>query len=270
MKTIFTGLIIASVLLSCQQREQKIIHLWLVGDSTMKDYSQSERYATKDYPMTGWGQVFPRWLTPDSLALLDQMIPADSVTVRNVARGGRSSRTFFSEGLWRQVRDSLQPGDVVMIQFGHNDNDTRKLERFVNVEGYKEYLWLFVLQTRQAGAQPILVTPVNHNNPDSTGRFSPSLPTFVEAVFEVAERMDVPVVDLNKRSVELFNSLDDPEYVASSVFMNLPPGKYPGWPEGKKDNTHFQTAGAEMIAALVFSELKRLNAERSKMEQKRN
>ncbi|MCB0311731.1 MAG: rhamnogalacturonan acetylesterase, partial [Calditrichaeota bacterium] len=53
-----------------------------------------------------------------------QMLPvffAESVTIKNHARNGRSSKSFIEEGLWKAVLDSLQPGDYVFIQFGHND-----------------------------------------------------------------------------------------------------------------------------------------------------
>lgn len=242
---------------ACQpeEKEPKTIRLWLVGDSTMKDYSNAN-----EEPQTGWGQVFQSYLTADSLAEVMPIFKADSVEVINKARGGRSTRTFFSEGLWREVRDSLKEGDVVMIQFGHNDHDRKKLERFVNEEGYKEYLWLFALQAREHGATPIFVTPVNHNKWDSTGTYVSSLPTFVDAMHEVAERMEVPVVELNAKSVALYNSFNDTAYVKHHIFMNLPKGKYEAWPDGKKDNTHFQKEGAELIAGLVFDELKRLSA----------
>jgi lysophospholipase L1-like esterase len=52
------------------------------------------------------------------------------VNVVNRARGGRSSRTFVTEGLWDQLMASVKPGDIVLIQFGHNDggaiNDTNR------------------------------------------------------------------------------------------------------------------------------------------------
>src|SRR3954468_14157946 len=43
------------------------------------------------------------------------------VNVVNRARGGRSSRTFVTEGLWDQLLADLKSGDTVLIQFGHND-----------------------------------------------------------------------------------------------------------------------------------------------------
>ena len=80
------------------------IRIWLAGDSTLCEYPRSR------YPLTGWGMPFADFF--DS-----------TVTVENKARGGRSTRTFISEGRWKEITDNLHAGDFVLIQFGHNDPD---------------------------------------------------------------------------------------------------------------------------------------------------
>ncbi|MEO8237341.1 MAG: hypothetical protein ABI793_11825 [Flavobacterium sp.] len=85
---------------------------------------------------------------------------AKEVKIDDRVKGGRSTRTFFQEGRWASVYKSLQKGDVVMMQFGHNDASEEKTERYVNIEGYKEFLRLFINQTIEKGATPIVVTPV--------------------------------------------------------------------------------------------------------------
>src|SRR5436305_1829548 len=66
----------------------------------------------------GWGRPFPAFFDPAR------------VNVINRARGGRSSRTFLTEGLWDRLLDDVKPGDFVLIEFGHNDggaiNDERR------------------------------------------------------------------------------------------------------------------------------------------------
>ena len=74
--------------------------LWLVGDSTVNNGTKGQM---------GWGTVLPKFFD------------ADKIRIENRARGGRSSRTFYTEGLWKAVEDSLKPGDFVLMQFGHND-----------------------------------------------------------------------------------------------------------------------------------------------------
>jgi lysophospholipase L1-like esterase len=69
--------------------------------------------------------------------------------------------------------------------------------------------------------------------------------------------MKVDLIDLNQLSMDLFNAKGQ-EYVSEKYFMNLPEGKFEGYPKGQKDNTHFQPEGAEAVAKLVFEALTRL------------
>ena len=124
--------------------------IYLIGDSTMADYAnnyeQGKDYIKTRYPVTGWGQVFQQFFVKDSLKQIKNLIKSDSVRIDDRARGGRSTRTFFQEGRWRSVYENLKKGDIVMMQFGHNDGAADKTERYVDIEGYKEFLRLFVSQ----------------------------------------------------------------------------------------------------------------------------
>lgn len=124
----------------------------------MADYTlYKEDYMKQRYPMTGWGQVFQPFMHTDSLSKIGHLIKADRVVVDDRARGGRSTRTFFQEGRWRAVYNALKKDDVVMMQFGHNDAAVNKTERYVDIEGYKEFLRLYVAQTRKK------TSPSDHN-----------------------------------------------------------------------------------------------------------
>ena len=78
--------------------------VFLVGDSTMKTGR-----GVGDDGQWGWGSMFA--------AFLD----TSRISVENHARGGRSSRTFYTEGLWDLVFRGLRAGDYLLVQFGHND-----------------------------------------------------------------------------------------------------------------------------------------------------
>ncbi len=60
---------------------------------------------------------------PDGLgrATTGRLWDPSKIEVKNLARGGRSSRTYWTEGLWDRVMAELRPGDFVLMQFGHND-----------------------------------------------------------------------------------------------------------------------------------------------------
>lgn len=114
----------------------------IASDSTAANYSPSQ------YPQMGWGMVLKCSLDP-------------TVEVVNLARGGRSTKTFIEEGLWDQLVAQLRPGDTVLIQFGHNDADTKKIVRFTDPNGaYEVNLRRFVADARAKQATPVLVTPI--------------------------------------------------------------------------------------------------------------
>ncbi|WBL24714.1 rhamnogalacturonan acetylesterase [Zunongwangia sp. HGR-M22] len=244
---------------STQQNSQTI---YLIGDSTMAnyadDYEPGKDYMETRYPVTGWGQVFQEFFVKDSLAEVKNIIHSDSVIVDDRARGGRSTRTFFQEGRWRSVFENLKENDVVIMQFGHNDAAEDKTERYVDIEGYKEFLRLFVSQSREKGATPIILTPVARNYPWEDGHLQNVHGEYDQAPKDIAKEMNVELIDLNQLSMDYF-SKKGKDFVTENYFMNLPAGKYEAYPDGQKDNTHFQPKGAEAIAQLVFNELKKIN-----------
>lgn len=236
--------------------------IYLAGDSTMADYADNyepgKEYMKTRYPVTGWGQVFQQFFVKDSLQHVSGLIKTDSVKIDDRARGGRSTRTFFQEGRWRGIYEDLKENDLVLIQFGHNDASQNHPGRYVNVEGYKEYLRLFVQQAREKKAIPILLTPVARNYPWVDGKLGNIHGEYDPAVKEVAKELEVFLIDLNKGSQEYF-SKKGRDYVTENYFMNLPPGKYEAYPEGQEDNTHFQPDGANVVAQLVFNGLKQVS-----------
>ena len=252
------GLLLFGVVIGFRQiSDERIVRVFIIGDSTVADYTIDNDYMSKRYPITGWGQVFQQFMCRDSLPLIRNIIKADSVVVIDSARGGRSTRTFFEEGRWASVHRLLRPNDLVLIQFGHNDAAKDKPERYVTVQGYKEYLRLFVIQTREKQAIPVLLTPVNRNYPWSEGKLSNVHGEYPDAVREVARELNVALIDLTQLSCDFFTSKGQ-EFVTQHYFMNLPPGKYEAYPNGQKDNTHFQPEGAVEVARLVFQAMERL------------
>ncbi|WP_144213271.1 rhamnogalacturonan acetylesterase [Flavobacterium panacis] len=240
---------------------KKVTTIYLIGDSTMADYSNNyepgKDYMKVRYPVTGWGQVFQQFMSSDSLVKVKNIIKTDSAFVDDRAMGGRSTRTFFQEGRWRAVFEKLKKGDIVIMQFGHNDGAKDKTERYVDVPGYKEFLRLFVSQCREKKAYPIILTPVARNFPWKDGILNDVHGDYDQAPKDVAAEMNVPLIDLNKASREFFTKKGK-EFVSEKYFMNLPAGVYEAYPEGQKDNTHFQPAGATEVARLVFEGLQKI------------
>src|SRR3954463_894378 len=115
--------------------------VYLAGDSTM---------ATKplDLPERGWG-----------MALHGLM--KDPAMIQNHAVNGRSTRSFIEEGRWARLVAALQPGDFVLIQFGHNDEKVENPKVGTDPKTtFRDNLRRFIRETRAKQATPILATPV--------------------------------------------------------------------------------------------------------------
>jgi lysophospholipase L1-like esterase len=217
--------------------EERKIHLYLVGDSTMANKSE------KRYPETGWGMVFQEFFK-------------DGVVVDNHALNGRSSKSFIGEGHWDQVLNKLQPGDYVFIQFGHNDQKDRKPDRYTNpVTTYRANLERYVRETREKGAHPILLSSVVRRNFNDEGTLIDTHGLYPLITRMVSESVDVPFIDLQllteMKVIEM-----GPEK-SQELYMCLQPGEYPNYPDGNKDNTHFNNFGAHVVARMVVEELKK-------------
>lgn len=221
--------------------------IYIIGDSTVCNYNASE------YPMMGWGQVFASFFK------------SQSVEINNRAIGGRSSRKFYTEGRWEGIVAQLSEGDYVFIQFGHNDRDFSKADRYTDTADFKKYLRLYVEETRAKGAIPVLVSPMNMNawNGDALREvFCEGANDYRGAMVEVATGLGVPFIDLEKRSAAFMRSVGK-EYCTRFHFLGLEPGEYPNYPEGKADGTHFQEMGALANARMVAEGLAELSDDTS-------
>lgn len=247
-------------LAACQPKDEEVV-IYVIGDSTVANYAdnyeEGKDYFKTRYPVAGWGQLFQEYFTQADLTALKPLLHVDSVRIDDRARGGRSTRTFFQEGRWRKVYEVLQPGDLVMMQFGHNDGSEAHPLRYVDIEGYKEFLRLFVDQTREKGATPIILTPVARNYPWENGQLQNVHGEYPQAAQEVATEMNVLFIDLNQLSIQAFTEKGE-DFVSREYFMNLDSGVYEAYPNGQSDNTHFQIEGGRFVAGLVFEAMKDL------------
>jgi len=219
---------------------KKKIKVWLIGDSTMsvKD--------VRAYPETGWGMPFAYFF--DS-----------TVTVDNRAKNGRSTKTFFQEGLWDPVVQGMQEGDYVLIQFGHNDEVKEKVGSYTTPSEFKNNLIRYIKETRDKKATPILITPVARRAFDSLGKIRDTHAEYAELVREVARVSNVSLIDLNEKSMALLQQLG-PD-ASKFLFNHLEPNEHPNYPAGKIDNTHFNEFGARRMAELVLAAIRDLKLE---------
>ena len=230
-------LFLACLVLTAFALPPKKTTVWLIGDSTL---SIKE---TKAYPETGWGMPFSYFF--DS-----------TVVVNDLAKNGRSTRTFLEEGLWKPAAENMQEGDYVFIQFGHNDEvETKK--SYTTPDQFTALLTRYVTEARAKKATPVLITPVARRKFDSTGHIQGTHDQYSNLVREVARKNSVPLIDLDVKSQALLQQLG-PE-TSKLLFNHLLPGEHPNYPEGKADDTHFSELGARKMAEIVLAEIKALH-----------
>jgi lysophospholipase L1-like esterase len=228
---LFVLLILLSFTNGCNNDKPKFT-IYTIGDSTMADKKPDV------YPETGWCQVLNNYLDK-------------GITVRNHAVNGRSTKSFISEKKWQAVLDSLKKGDFVFIQFGHNDEKENDSTRYTTPFGkYKTNLERFVSETRSKGATPVLFTPIVRRKFGSDGLLINTHGDYPAAAREVAQKMNVLFIDLQKITEEWINSLGI-EPSKEYFLWTSPNEKYP---EGRKDDTHLSEKGANEIARLALQE----------------
>ncbi len=213
----------------------------LIGDSTMADYEENTTQ------VRGWGEMFC------------QFVP-DGVIVYDHAKQGRSSRSFYDEGRWATVKESIKPNDIVLIQFAHNDEKEKGAD---GADGrgtapwttYREYLKKYIQETRSLGAYPILVQPIvrryfdgnviTEKGQHNLGSANDSTLSYPAAMRSVARETGTPLLDLCAKSRQIVEAFG-PTESKKQLYVNA-------------DNTHTSMMGAALFALAVAESLDTMN-----------
>jgi len=200
-------------------------------------------YPPDQFPQMGWGMFLGCSLAP-------------GVAVVNLARGGRSTKTFAEEGLWGRLLAQLRPGDTVLIQFGHNDEDTTKMFRHTEPAAFGANLTRFVSDVRARGGVPVLMTPVARHE-FKHGRIEKTHGAYARMVVAVAQATHASLIDFDARSRRFFNGLGE-EPSARYFLIYSPADRIARFPDGHHDTTHLNELGARATAAIVGQALAQL------------
>jgi lysophospholipase L1-like esterase len=207
------------------------ITVFIAGDSTAAIKLPEKR------PETGWGEM------------LQQHLDEKKVLVDDRAQNGRSTKTFISEGRWQAIVDALKPGDIVFVQFGHNDESKDKGERYTSPEAFRTNLIRFIADVRSKKATIVLMTPVVRRKFDKAGKLVDTHGEYPGIVRDVAKSENVKLIDMQQKTATLLTSYGDEP--SRKLFLQLKPDENPNYPKGIEDNTHFNPAGAAEVAKLV-------------------
>ena len=196
-----------------------MITVHYIGDSTVA------RNNIHSYPQTGMSQGLQLYLK-------------ESVSIVSYAKNGRSTKSFLDEGRFGPVKEAMQAGDFLFIQFGHNDEKDDPARHTDPAGSFRDNLRLFIGAARESGAHPVLITPIGRRLFDENGTFLPgSHGAYPAAVKAVAAQENVPVIDLTAATEAFLAALGDEP--SKPLFM---------WP---KDNTHLKPEGAVQMAGLL-------------------
>jgi lysophospholipase L1-like esterase len=219
------------------------VKIFLVGDSTVCEFVADSGYQVK---RAGWGRYLQPWFV------------SGKAVVFNYAMSGRSSKSFTSEAPYRRVWNEIGAGDYLFIQFGHNDEKIEDAERGTNAfqprerEGsFKWYLYeKYLVPARQKRAYPVLITPVSRR--DEGGGAVDSHKNYDDAVRELAEETGVPLIDLTRKTAELYERILSEDGVEGTAAL------FAVRNDGTLDNTHFNGRGAREACALLIEGIKEL------------
>jgi lysophospholipase L1-like esterase len=220
--------------------------IFVVGDSTANNHANGG---------LGWGDPFI------------QFFDASQVNVVNRARGGRSSRTFITEGLWEKVVSEMKKGDFVLIQFGHNDggkindemrargslrgtgDDTQEIENLQTkkhevVHTYGWYMRKMIADVKSKGATPIVLS-LTVRNIWKKGHVERGSGNFGQWAAEVANSQNVEFIDLTSIIADKYEQMGQEK--VKELFG--------------PDHTHTNSAGAQLNAELVVAGLRMITGQ---------
>jgi acetyl esterase/lipase/lysophospholipase L1-like esterase len=242
---LLTGLVSSQVgplVVSARVQQPLLPTVFVIGDSTVKNSTEGQQ---------GWGDPFA------------ELFDGTRIRIENRARGGRSSRTFYTEGLWDQVLTQLKPGDFVLMQFGHNDGgavndtsrargslrgigeETEEIDNLITkkhevVHTFGWYLRKFVADTKAKGATPIVLSLIPRNE-WKDGKVVRSGDTYAGWAAAVAKSSGACFIDLNEVVAVQYEAIGQ-EKVGKEYFLT--------------DHTHTTPVGALLNAKTVGSGIK--------------
>jgi lysophospholipase L1-like esterase len=230
--------------------------LVLIGDSTVRN-GWDDGQGLGPVGQWGWGHVLARLLDPAQ------------INVVNRAIGGLSSRTYRTGGHWDRTRAFIKRGDVVLIQFGHNDssaiNDNSRARGTIRgigteqqaidnlltkqketVYSYGEYLRRYVAEIRAIGATPVICSPIPRKRFDAAGKTVRSTESYAGWAAAVAQEQGVGFIDLDRLIAERYDALGP--LVVAQLFPRTQP----------EERVHPNWAGSALNAQIVREQLRAL------------
>lgn len=210
---------------------EPITTVYLCGNSTVVDQDRE--------PWASWGQMITRWFDTN-------------VAIANYAESGRRLNSFTAENRLKKILSLIQPGDYLLVEFGHNDQK----EKTPGSGAYYNFAYqlkLFADEARLRGAIPVFCTPTQRRFFDNEGHIQETHGDYPDAMREVAARENIPVIELHDMTRTFFETLGIEG--SKQALVHYPAGTFPGQTAALADNTHFNPYGAYEVARMVAQAL---------------
>jgi rhamnogalacturonan acetylesterase len=220
---------------------------YIIGDSTVRNGD-----GTGKNQQWGWG------------SFIVNHFDTTKISISNQAIGGRSSRTFITEGRWDRILATLKKDDYVIMQFGHNDggplDDTARargtirgigdeskeiynpiMKKQETVHSYGWYMRKYIRDTKEKGAIPIVCSPIPRND-WKEGKIMRSSESYSKWAREIALQEGALFIDLNELVAAKYEEMG-----ADAVKPFFP-----------IDHTHTNIDGAKLNTGIVIKALKEI------------
>lgn len=206
--------------------------IFIIGDSLSATKFNSKK------PETGWGELLHRYVP-------------NHYVIDNHAVNGRSTKSFIDEGLFDTVKTLWKPHDILLIQFGHNDQKKEDPSRYTDPFGsYTDNLSYFIIQAKLATVKPILISSITRRIFIDKGILDGhTLGDYPEAMHLVAVKHNVAFVDMFQTSQAIVASLGVEQ--SKNLYLHLDPKAHTNYPDGIIDNTHLNEHGADVMASII-------------------
>ncbi len=231
----FCGLAPAVQRIQIEPVKDDVTTVFLCGNSTVVDQ--------EDEPWASWGQMITRWF-------------GSQVAIANFAESGLSCTTFLAQLRLDKILSQLKKGDFVIVEFGHNDEKEKKPGDGAWYS-YSRNLKIFADRVKAAGGHIIFCTPTARRF-FKDGRIENTHGDYPAAMKTVAEREQVPVVDLTRMSTVFYETLG--EEGSKKALVHYPANTFANQEKALADNTHFNPYGAWEIAKMVVMGLKQIQS----------
>ncbi|MCM1522448.1 MAG: rhamnogalacturonan acetylesterase [Muribaculaceae bacterium] len=207
--------------------------IFLCGNSTVVDQVNE--------PWASWGQLITAYLD-------------NGICVSNHAESGQRADSFLASKRLDKVLSMSRPGDWIFIEFGHNDQK-QKTPGSGAWYNFSTALKTFIDRARKAGLNPVFITPTARRHFGADGHILDTHGEYPDAMRAVAERENVPLIELNPMTKTLYESLGVEG--SKKAFVHYPAGTFPGQDKAMEDNTHFNPYGASQVAKCVVEGIRK-------------